>query len=195
MTVCKRFCILPDDVFGPRTQPEEKLLLCRLSGVVQRCSPLSPALEEREDLQLHVVVVFFSWCCDKEEQSMNNLAQSIRKSCKMWWEVCALFLLAPPDPPPAIPCTANGGRGAGEPLLQRPWKSSWIWFCTGKEQRTLQTRQTSKRVIGNGAVLLELGCFRAVSHSPGNAGSWKPQVEGSAAAHSWDVSGEVRETW
>lgn len=62
MTVCKSFCILPDDVFGPRTQPQKKLLLCRLSGVAQRYSPLSPALAEKEDLELQVgfwVLLFF----------------------------------------------------------------------------------------------------------------------------------------
>jgi len=33
-----------------------------------------------------------------------------------------------------------------------------------------------------------------LSHSPGSTASWKLQVEGNAAAHSWDVSGEVPET-
>lgn len=58
MTVCKSDCILPDDVFGPRTQPQEKLL-CILSGVVQRYPLLCPALEEKENLELIDQILFF----------------------------------------------------------------------------------------------------------------------------------------
>lgn len=50
MTVCKSYYILPDDVFGPRTQ--QKKLLCIPLGVVQRYPLLSPTLEEKEDLEL-----------------------------------------------------------------------------------------------------------------------------------------------
>lgn len=82
MTVCKSDCILPDDVFGPWIQPQEKLL-CILSGVVQRCHLLSPALKEKEDLELIDEIFFSPWCFKKEEQGVNNLAQSIWKSCKM----------------------------------------------------------------------------------------------------------------
>jgi len=68
MMVLKSFCILPGVLFGPSVQLQEKLLSV---GCQELYRGVPRLLEIKEDLE---IPGFFSWYCNREEQSANNLA-------------------------------------------------------------------------------------------------------------------------
>lgn len=77
MTGWKCFCILPDDVFGLRIQPQQLLFL-------------SPALEEKEDLELHVGGFFPGVVTRKNKEQFGTKHTHVMQD--------VICLLAPPGP-------------------------------------------------------------------------------------------------